>query len=98
MKAWVSFSRRIVVLGLAVCIQGILRKGRDTAGDLGVHCKQPDGSMMDSYSQKGRVKTGNGTSKLEDDKSSMSNSQIYDSPIIHIESPSNEITCKPLEA
>ena len=42
MKAWVSFPSRIVLLGLAVCIQGILRKGKDTPGGLGVHCKQPE--------------------------------------------------------
>ena len=98
MKAWVSFPSRIVLLGLAVCIQGILRKGKDAPGGLGVHCTQPDGSMMGSYSQKGSVKTGNGIPKLGDGKSSMPHSQIRDSPLVSIETPSKEITCKPLEA
>ena len=98
MKARVRFPSRVLVPGLAACIQGILRAGKDRPGGLGVHCEQPDVSMRDSYSQKGRVKTGNGTPKQEDDDSSMPDPQSCDSTSINTEPPPNEITCKPLEA
>ena len=98
MKARVSFPSMILVPGLAACIQGILRPGKDRTGGLGVHCEQPDVSMRDSYSQKGRVKTGNGTPKQEDDDSSMPDPQSCDSPSINTEPPPNEITCNHLEA